>query len=52
MRATIELEITGDFEEPLSNDGIIDIFNAVIVEGADSVCLTAKYKIINVEASE
>lgn len=52
MRATIELEITGDFEEPLSNDEIIDILNAVIIDGADSGCLTANYKIINVEASE
>lgn len=48
MKAVIELEITGDFDEPLSNDGIIDILNAVILDGADSVCLNAKYKIIEV----
>jgi hypothetical protein len=48
MKAVIEIEITGDFEEPLNNDGIIDVLNAVIIDGADSVCLTAKYKIIEV----
>jgi hypothetical protein len=50
MKAVIEIEITGDFEEPLNNDGIIDVLNAVIIDGAESVCLNAKYKII--EASE
>jgi hypothetical protein len=48
MKALIELEITGDFEEPLSNDGVIDILNAVILDGADSVGLSANYKIIKV----
>jgi hypothetical protein len=48
MRAIIEIEITGDFEEPLNNDGIIDVLNAVIKDGADSVCLSAEYKIIEV----
>ena len=46
MKAVIELEITGDFEEPLCNDGILDVLNAVIIDGADSVCLSANYKII------
>jgi hypothetical protein len=48
MKALIELEITGDFDEPLSNDGVIDILNAVILDGADSCCLSARYKIIEV----
>ncbi|MFG3613117.1 hypothetical protein [Rummeliibacillus stabekisii] len=46
MKALIEIEVTGDFEEPLSNDDIIDILNAVIRDGAESVCLDAKYRII------
>ena len=48
MKALIEIEITGDFEEPLNNDEIIDILNAVIRDGADSVCLYGSYKIIQV----
>jgi hypothetical protein len=48
MKALIELEVTGDFEEPLNNDGIIDILNAVIKDGADAVCLSANYKIVEV----
>lgn len=48
MKALIELEITGDFEEPLSNDSIIDILNCVVCDGAESVCLNANYKIIQV----
>lgn len=46
MKALIEVEITGDFEEPLANDSIIDILNAVVVDGAESVAMDAKYKII------
>ena len=46
MRVLLEIEVTGDFEEPLANDAIIDILNAVIVDGADSVALDAKYKIM------
>lgn len=46
MKALIEIEITGDFEEPLTNDSIIDILNDVIVDGADSVALKARYRII------
>lgn len=42
MKAVIELEITGDFED------VIGILNAVILDGADSVCLGAKYKLIEV----
>jgi hypothetical protein len=45
MRAIIEIEITGDFEEPLTNDGINDILTAVICDGADSVALTGRYVI-------
>lgn len=48
MKAVIELEITGDFKEPLSNDGIIDVLDAVIKDGADSVCLCADYRILEV----
>jgi hypothetical protein len=52
MRALIEIEITGDFEEPLTNDSIIDILNAVVRDGADSVALTANYVIKAVYADE
>jgi hypothetical protein len=52
MRALIEIEITGDFGEPLSNDSLLDIMNAVIVDGADSVCLTANYVIKEVYRDE
>lgn len=48
MKALIEIEITGDFEEPLTNDDMVGILNAVIVEGADSVALDGKYRIIQV----
>jgi len=48
MKALIEIEITGEFEEPLSNDDIVDILNAVIVDGADSVAMDGKYRIIQV----
>lgn len=48
MKALLEVEITGDFEDPLSNDSIIDILNAVIVDGADSVALEGEYRIIKV----
>lgn len=46
MKVLLEVEITGDFEEQLTNDDIVDILNAVIVDGAEGVALTAKYKII------
>ncbi len=52
MKALIELEITGDFEEPLSNDSIIDILNCVVCDGAENVCLNASYKIIQVYKEE
>ncbi|MBW3113546.1 hypothetical protein KYJ26_16955 [Bacillus sp. MCCB 382] len=52
MKALIEIEVTGNFEEPLSNDSIIDILNAVIVDGADSVCLDANYVIKEVYRDE
>lgn len=48
MKALLEVEITGDFEEPLSNDDIINVLNAVIEDGAEAVCLNANYKIIEV----
>ena len=48
MKVLLELEITGDFEEPLTNDGVIDILNAAIVDGSESICLDANYKIIKV----
>ena len=48
MKLLLEVEITGDFEERLTNDSIIDILNAVIVEGAESVALNGRYKIIEV----
>lgn len=48
MKALIEIEITGDFEEPLTNDSIVDFLNFVICEGAESGNLDGKYKIIQV----
>ncbi|MEK3995484.1 hypothetical protein MKY29_12085 [Psychrobacillus sp. FSL K6-2365] len=48
MKALIEIEITGDFEEPLTNDSVIDILNFVICEGAESGNLDGSYKIIRV----
>jgi len=48
VKLLLEVEITGDFEERLKNDSIIDILNAVIVEGAESVALNGRYKIIEV----
>ncbi|MED3649982.1 hypothetical protein [Heyndrickxia sporothermodurans] len=48
MKAILEVEITGEFNEPLTNDGVVDILNAVIKDGADSVCLDANYRIIEV----
>ena len=48
MKALVEIEITGEFEEPLTNDGVIDILNFVICEGAEAGCLDGKYKIIQV----
>lgn len=46
MKVLLEVEVTGDFEEPLTNDGVIDILNDVIVDGAREVYLSANYKII------
>lgn len=48
MKALVEIEITGEFEEPLTNDGVIDILNFVICEGAEAGCLDGKYRIIQV----
>jgi len=46
MKAIIEIEITGDFEEPLSNDAIIELLNDVICDGARHYYLDASYRII------
>lgn len=46
MKALLEVEITGEFDEPLTNDGIIDILNFVICDGARAGHLDANYRII------
>lgn len=46
MRALIEIEITGDLEEPLTNDAIVELLNDVICEGAGNWYLDGRYKII------
>lgn len=48
MKALVEIEITGDFEEPLINEDVIDILNFVICEGAEAGHLDGKYRIIQV----
>lgn len=48
MKALIEIEITGDFEEPLTNDSIIELLDDVIYEGARGWHLHGSYKIIQV----
>lgn len=45
MKVIVELDITGDWEEPLSNDSMIDILDAVVCDGARSVGM-ANFKII------
>lgn len=52
MKVLLEVEITGEFEEPLANDDIIDILNSVIIDGADSVAMDANYKIIKMIKTE
>ena len=49
LKALIEVEIIGDFEVPLTNESVIDILDAVIVDGAYSAALTGKYKIIEIK---
>lgn len=49
LKALIEVEIIGDFEVPLTNESVIDILGAVIVDGAYSAALTGKYKIIEIK---
>lgn len=46
MKALIEIEVTGEFDEPLTNDSIIDILDAVVRDGARSVGLDANFRII------
>lgn len=48
MKALIEIEITGDFEEPLTNDSIVGLLDDVICEGARGWHLDGSYKIIQV----
>ena len=45
MKVLLEVEVTGDFEEPLTNDGIIYILTAVIVDCAQIEGLNASYRI-------
>lgn len=46
MKGLIEIEITGEFNEPLSNDSIIDILDAVVCDGARSVGMDASFRVI------
>lgn len=46
MKALVEIEVTGEFDEPLRNDDIIDILNFVICDGARAGHLDASYRII------
>lgn len=46
MKALLEVEITGEFDEPLRNDDVIDILNFVICDGARAGQLDANYRII------
>ena len=48
MKALIEIEITGDFEEPLTNDAIVELLDDVICDGARRWHLDGSYKIIRV----
>lgn len=48
MKALIEIEITGDLEEPLSNESIIGLLDAVIYDGARSLYLDGSYRILTV----
>lgn len=48
MKALIEIEITGDFEEPLTNDAIVELLDDVVCEGARKWHLDGTYKIIQV----
>lgn len=52
MKALIEIDITGDFEEPLTNDAIVELLNDVICEGARNWHLDGSYKIIEVYKEE
>lgn len=46
MIVLVEMEVTGEWEEPLSNDSIIDILDAVICDGARSVGMDVSFKVI------
>jgi hypothetical protein len=45
MKALIEIEITGDFTEDLSEKEIHELLTAVVCEGAASCALTGNYVI-------
>lgn len=45
MKALIEVEITGDFTEDLSETEVIELLDVVICEGAEGVALTGSYVI-------
>lgn len=45
MKLLIEIKISGDFEENLDEENIERILDAVICDGAESVCCTGSYVI-------
>lgn len=45
MKALIEIEITGDFTENLTDAEIDALLDAVIGDGADACCLTGTFDI-------
>lgn len=52
VKAIIEIEITGDFGEPLSNEDIIELLNDVIIDGAKANCLDSSYQLIKMLKEE
>ncbi len=43
MKAIIEIELSGDFGENLSEDEVEHLLDLVIKEGSESYCMTGRY---------
>lgn len=52
MKAIIEIEITGEFCQALDDDLILDTIESVIESGAESFCLSASYRLIEITDRE
>jgi hypothetical protein len=48
LKALVEIEITGDFEEGLTDDEVKQILDKVIEDGADLYYLTGKCELLKI----